>query len=122
MLFTKQLDVLSPLWGFSFVDVPVPGVTPPSVFFRTFGAFPRTAIIRIHVKQERGCARDGASPFFAYQLEALLPQDFLSTDDEDAVLGSRQAEALAHEVEGLAVRGDCSRNAIHCIGVGKGER
>jgi len=26
MLFTKQLDVLSPLWGFRFVDVPVPGV------------------------------------------------------------------------------------------------
>jgi hypothetical protein len=39
MLFTKQLDVLSPLWGFRFVDVPVPGVTPPPVVFRTFGAY-----------------------------------------------------------------------------------
>ena len=29
MLFTKQLDVLSPLWGFRFVDVPVPGVSTP---------------------------------------------------------------------------------------------
>ena len=28
MLFTKQLDVLPPLWGFRFVDVPVPGVLP----------------------------------------------------------------------------------------------
>ena len=46
ILFTKQLGVLSPLWGFRFVDVPVPGVTPPSVFFRTFGAFPRTLILQ----------------------------------------------------------------------------
>ena len=46
VLFTNQLDVLSPLRGFRFVDVPVPGVTPPSVFFRTFGAFPRTLILQ----------------------------------------------------------------------------
>ena len=54
MLFTKQLDVLPPLWGFRFVDVPVPGVLPfgqaqadntPSVAFRAFGAFPWTTII-----------------------------------------------------------------------------
>ena len=29
ILFTKQLGVLSPLWGFRFVDVPVPGVDTP---------------------------------------------------------------------------------------------
>ena len=61
MLFTKQLDVLPPLWGFRFVDVPVPGVlpfgqaqadsTPVCGLSRLdfvdlwFGAFPWTTII-----------------------------------------------------------------------------
>ena len=45
MLFTKQLDVLSPFQGLVLLMRLFRGLTPPSVVYRAFGAFPRTAII-----------------------------------------------------------------------------
>ena len=45
MLSTNQLDVLSPLWGFRLLMFLYRGFAPPSVFFRTSSAFPRTLII-----------------------------------------------------------------------------
>ena len=38
-LLSNKLDILSPFRGFCFVDVPVLGGSPPSVFFRALGAF-----------------------------------------------------------------------------------
>ena len=41
----KQVRYSVALLGLSFVYAIVPGLAPPAVFFRTFGAFPRTPII-----------------------------------------------------------------------------
>ena len=41
----KQVMFSVALSGLSFVNALVPGVSPPSVVYRAFGAFPRTAII-----------------------------------------------------------------------------
>ena len=45
-MLLNKLHILSPFQGLLLLGYPVPGVTPPSVFFRTFGASLQTAINR----------------------------------------------------------------------------